>query len=279
MFSVTDPLVSHKTGIIERSCIEGQKTYHSDLEQAMRAYIATHRNEFVAEGQSLDLEDAASLAPSSGADDDGHHRHPSPSDPSADASTSAGSSKHRQHKKKDHSAAGPLAPLWELLEPLFEQLAHQSPKTLLLGAVVVVLVLSNVWTLRSSSASSTRGGVGEGRRPGGVGLEKGNGNGAAGAEGHHDVAAAVRDVLQDYFAAAGHARASPSTSSSSVTASTPSSSNGASPTPSSSASSYTPPSTLDELRELEVMLDRIEERVRELRGGLRAARDEGEDLD
>ncbi|KWU42122.1 hypothetical protein RHOSPDRAFT_6244, partial [Rhodotorula sp. JG-1b] len=41
-------------GIIEKSAIEGQKQYHSDLEKAMRAYIATHRNEFVEEGQDPD---------------------------------------------------------------------------------------------------------------------------------------------------------------------------------------------------------------------------------
>ncbi|KZV62799.1 hypothetical protein PENSPDRAFT_758451 [Peniophora sp. CONT] len=37
-------------GIIERSCIEGQKTYHADLDKAMRAYINAHKNEFLPAG-------------------------------------------------------------------------------------------------------------------------------------------------------------------------------------------------------------------------------------
>ncbi|KAG8935730.1 hypothetical protein FRC02_006778 [Tulasnella sp. 418] len=46
-------------GIIERSAIEGQRTYHSDLEKAMRAYIAEHPTEFLPEG--ADAADAVEL--------------------------------------------------------------------------------------------------------------------------------------------------------------------------------------------------------------------------
>jgi hypothetical protein len=37
-------------GIIERSAIDGQKTYHVDLEKAMRAYISAHSSEFIPDG-------------------------------------------------------------------------------------------------------------------------------------------------------------------------------------------------------------------------------------
>ncbi|WWC85880.1 uncharacterized protein L201_000747 [Kwoniella dendrophila CBS 6074] len=37
-------------GIIEKSAIEGQKTYHDDLEKGMREYIKEHPSEFVGEG-------------------------------------------------------------------------------------------------------------------------------------------------------------------------------------------------------------------------------------
>ncbi|CAL1694873.1 unnamed protein product [Somion occarium] len=37
-------------GIIEKSCIDGQKTYHADLERAMRDYIHQHQSEFIPEG-------------------------------------------------------------------------------------------------------------------------------------------------------------------------------------------------------------------------------------
>jgi hypothetical protein len=225
----------------------------------MRAYIATHRNEFItsASGSANDS-DAASLAPSSGGDDHDH--------PSSPIDGSAPTLPDGQGKKRDHSAAGPLAPLWDFLEPAFEQLVHQSPKTLLLGAVVVVLVLSNVWTLRSSSSSSGRG-----SREAHPLSRAGRAAGAEGAEGHHDVAAAVRDVLQDYFAAAGHAKASSEASSSPSSISISSSASPPSPTPSSAShtadSSYT--LAVDELQQLEAMLDKVEERVQALRRSLR----------
>ncbi|RXK35263.1 hypothetical protein M231_07488 [Tremella mesenterica] len=37
-------------GIIEKSAIEGQKTYHSDLSQGMRQYISAHPTEFLVDG-------------------------------------------------------------------------------------------------------------------------------------------------------------------------------------------------------------------------------------
>ena len=38
------------TGIIEKSAVDGQKTYHRDLETAMRQYIKEHATEFQVEG-------------------------------------------------------------------------------------------------------------------------------------------------------------------------------------------------------------------------------------
>ncbi|KAF5345991.1 hypothetical protein D9757_014358 [Collybiopsis confluens] len=42
-------------GLIERGAIDGQKTYHVDLEKAMRGYIQEHQTEFVPEGTKLDV--------------------------------------------------------------------------------------------------------------------------------------------------------------------------------------------------------------------------------
>ncbi|KIK66327.1 hypothetical protein GYMLUDRAFT_1025648 [Collybiopsis luxurians FD-317 M1] len=42
-------------GLIERGAIDGQKTYHADLEKAMRGYIQEHQTEFVPEGIKLDV--------------------------------------------------------------------------------------------------------------------------------------------------------------------------------------------------------------------------------
>ncbi|KAJ4470951.1 hypothetical protein J3R30DRAFT_3803639 [Lentinula aciculospora] len=42
-------------GLIERGAIDGQKTYHNDLDKAMRVYIQEHQTEFVPEGVKLDV--------------------------------------------------------------------------------------------------------------------------------------------------------------------------------------------------------------------------------
>ncbi|BGP14608.1 hypothetical protein JCM10213_002224 [Rhodosporidiobolus nylandii] len=233
-------------GIIEKSCIDGQKTYHADLEKAMRAYIATHRNEFVEEGHDPD---GASLDT---ADDDEALASPTSSAGGEPAVAAA-----------PPARTGALAPVWDLLEPLFEQLAHQSPKTLLLGSVVAILVLSNIWTLRSSSSTSShpaeraaraRGEFYPSSPPASAHLGVDGGHQQHDHRTPHDVASAVRDVLQDYFAAAGHKHHA---------ASSPS------PSPSSAVAPALLPA--QEVKDLEAMLDRIEERVGRLREELRVS--------
>ena len=168
----------------------------------MRAYIATHRNEFVEEGHDpdddeSDLDSVDGLAATAAATaEDG-----------VDASVAAELASARER-------TGLLAPLWSALEPLFEHLAHQSPQSLLLGAVVLILVLSNLWTLRTAShdvhpAERARRRVAAGE------TTSGSGAGALGSlppavapvgvappqQDPQDVANAVRDVLHHYFAA------------------------------------------------------------------------------
>ncbi|GAA5925373.1 hypothetical protein JCM3775_001395 [Rhodotorula graminis] len=189
-------------GIIEKSAIDGQKQYHTDLEKAMRAYIATHRNEFVEEGHDPDDDESdldsvdGLVATASATAEDG-----------VDASVAAELASVRER-------TGLLAPLWSALEPVFEHLAHQSPQSLLLGAVVAILVLSNLWTLRTAShdvhpAERARRRVAAGE------TSSGSGSGALGPlppavapvgvvpaqQDPQDVANAVRDVLHHYFAA------------------------------------------------------------------------------
>jgi hypothetical protein len=44
------PCFSRSIGIIEKSAIEGQRSYHRDLVRAMRAYIQEHQTEFIPAG-------------------------------------------------------------------------------------------------------------------------------------------------------------------------------------------------------------------------------------
>ncbi|KAG8870950.1 hypothetical protein FRB97_009220 [Tulasnella sp. 331] len=46
--------------IIDKSCLDGQRTYSADLEKAMRAYINVHRTEFLPEG--IDAAEAETVA-------------------------------------------------------------------------------------------------------------------------------------------------------------------------------------------------------------------------
>lgn len=48
---------------MEKSAIDGQKTYHGELERAMRDYIHRHQSEFIPEG--VDVEEAEAAAPPS----------------------------------------------------------------------------------------------------------------------------------------------------------------------------------------------------------------------
>jgi hypothetical protein len=43
-------MLAIRKGLIERSSIDGQKVYHSDLDKAMRMYIQEHQSEFIPAG-------------------------------------------------------------------------------------------------------------------------------------------------------------------------------------------------------------------------------------
>ncbi|BGO90291.1 hypothetical protein NBRC10512_004811 [Rhodotorula toruloides] len=244
-------------GIIEKSAIDGQKQYHTDLEKAMRAYIHSHRNEFVEEGQDPD-------AASSASEDEGG---------SIDGSV-AGLDMVSQAQAEDAAAKaapnGVLGTVWCTLEPAVETLANQSAASLALGAVVVVLVLSNLWTLRSA------GGARDGdlhpaervRRRNAAGFAGGTeqtvagaGAGGGGDRTPQEVAMAVRDVLQDYFAVQ-HGIGLPATARERQAATTQAENAG---------KGKGKEEMEEEVRDIELVLDRLEERIGRLRSELREA--------
>ncbi|BGP30772.1 hypothetical protein JCM10296v2_002529 [Rhodotorula toruloides] len=239
-------------GIIEKSAIDGQKQYHADLEKAMRAYIHSHRNEFVEEGQ--DPDEASSASEYEGGSIDG-------SVTGMDMASQA---------QADETAAkatpnGVLGTVWCTLEPAIETLANQSAASLALGAVLIVLVLSNLWTLRSA------GGAREGdlhpaervRRRNAAGMaggaEQTAGVGAGGDRTPQEVAMAVRDVLQDYFAVQ-HGIGLPATARERPAATTQTEKAGKGKE-----------EVEEEVRDIELVLDRLEERIGRLRRELREA--------
>jgi hypothetical protein len=181
-------------GIITSSAIDGQKTYHHELDKEMRAYIKRHATEFhaVVEEPATGLE----------------HR------PETEAERVAREANERPSVRVE----APSAPLRKALEPIEPLLRHVttalagfvdvvggfdvSPSKLAIGILLGALLLSNVWSLLShKSASSTP------RTPYGAGGDwqtSGSDVGAVAVSAGHateHVAAAVKDVLHEYFAA------------------------------------------------------------------------------
>lgn len=140
-------LIRYRIGIIERSALEGQRTYHDQLETAMRKYIHEHQAEFIPEGV-----DPAALAPveQQAATISTEKLAASPISPANDATA-------REHDRNQRG----LQWAWDTFDgasavakrstkgalELLRDTWDQSTSTSILYALIVVLVLSNVWTL------------------------------------------------------------------------------------------------------------------------------------
>ncbi|KAG9222112.1 hypothetical protein CCMSSC00406_0009563 [Pleurotus cornucopiae] len=149
-------------GIIERSAIEGQKVYHSDLDRAMRAYIQEHQSEFLPAGI-----DVAAITPQPEAVT-------SPTTASSPPLSTEEARKTREHERNQRafqwaydtfdgafgvakrSTFGAL----ELIKDAWEQ----SSSTTILIFIIVGLVLSNLWTLTMMGKKEDEGRVKEAKR-------------------------------------------------------------------------------------------------------------------
>ena len=136
-----------RSGLIEKSAIEGQKVYHSDLDKAMRMYIQEHQAEFIPEG--LDPTAVAPVEPLTPlAEVTGGSEVPiSPQE--------ARKAQERDRNRRGmqwaydtfdgayHVAERSTNGALELVKEAWEQ----SSSTTILWFMIVLLVLSNVWTL------------------------------------------------------------------------------------------------------------------------------------
>ncbi|KAJ7047913.1 hypothetical protein C8F04DRAFT_935867 [Mycena alexandri] len=128
-------------GIIERSAIEGQMTYHKDLDKAMRAYIQEHQSEFMPEG----VDTAQVLAEVT-----------AEATPTTPVSSGAVT---EQEREKERGQRG-LQWAWDTFDGAY-QVAKQSTKGLLeiirdgwehststtiLYFVIALLITTNLWT-------------------------------------------------------------------------------------------------------------------------------------
>jgi hypothetical protein len=145
-------------GIIEKSAIEGQKTYHGDLQRAMRSYIQEHQTEFIPAGldpATVAVAVAVAVQPPAvpGTPTTGEFR----TGPQSEEAARKEREKEREQERNQRglqwaydtfegafavgrqSATGAI----ELIRDAWDQ----STTSTILYFVIAFLVLSNLWTL------------------------------------------------------------------------------------------------------------------------------------
>lgn len=150
MITVLALCISHSSltcaaGIIERSCIDGQKTYHVDLEKAMRDYIHKHQSEFIPEG--VDVAEVEAAEAQAAAE--------SPAAPGAPEKVDV--AKVREHERNQRGLQwaydtfeGAMKVARQSTEGALELIKDawdQSSSSTIQYFVIVLLVLSNIYTL------------------------------------------------------------------------------------------------------------------------------------
>ncbi|EPQ60214.1 GRAM-domain-containing protein [Gloeophyllum trabeum ATCC 11539] len=136
-------------GIIEKSCLEGQKTYHAELDAAIRRYISEHQSEFVPEGvdpAAAIAEAEDELVESSVSATPGQER--TSTDSARKSRASSGNQRGLQwawdtfegaYKVGKQSAVGAI----ELIKDAWDQ----SSTTTILYFIIIFLVISNIYSL------------------------------------------------------------------------------------------------------------------------------------
>lgn len=129
--------------MINSSAIEGQKTYHIALEKAMRKYIAEHKNEFTIAGMEEVPEEPVVEIESP--ETNGDATKPAEMDP-----------KRREQERNQRAtqwAFDTLMGAWKVAKQstivaidLVSDAWDQSSSTTILYFVIVLLVISNLWT-------------------------------------------------------------------------------------------------------------------------------------
>jgi hypothetical protein len=256
------------TGIIERSAIDGQKVYHTELEKAMRAYIQEHQSEFLPEGI-----DAAAIIPPPETLINGVQE--------GAEKQEEGTTEELKRRERERNARG-LQWAWDTFDGAY-QVARRSTKgalelvrdawdqstsTTILWFVIVLLVFSNLWTLmRMSSGREMAKKKIEARR-----MEERE-------KWVQSIVTALWDELEAgkreaaqladsvlHSAAHGHSSSTPSSSvivESTVAIELP-------PAPSPSVEQPGPKVWLEEVQQLNEMLDLVEQKVKAIRESLGA---------
>ncbi|KAI0095017.1 hypothetical protein BDY19DRAFT_902058 [Irpex rosettiformis] len=140
-------------GIIEKSCIDGQKTYQQDLEKAMRDYIHQHMSEFVPEGVDPAVVEETEAAAAAAAHTLEGANGGSPEEKLTEEEARASREKERNARGLQwayDTFEGAMKVAKQSTEGAVELLKDawdQSSTSTMQYFVIVLLVISNVWTL------------------------------------------------------------------------------------------------------------------------------------
>lgn len=187
-------------GIIDRACIDGQKQYYKDLDGAIRSYIKEHASEFREEGEDPEAVRVAIE------EDDSQAKASQKDATAAPIEAKEGLAKYiGMAQEAGTTVVETITGAFEMVSDL---LGGVSPKMLVLGFIVILLILSNLLSLRSTSArdptdphrlrSAHNGSKGAGSTLQSAG-HYGHDAALHAATSAEAVAHAVRDVLHDYF--------------------------------------------------------------------------------
>ncbi|WVQ62718.1 uncharacterized protein L199_000866 [Kwoniella botswanensis] len=146
-------------GIIEKSAIEGQKTYHDDLETGMRQYIKENSSEFAVEGGAGDEEVEAASA---------EGQESKENQKETEASAYANENKRKRKEEDMGLLQSGFDSLISGIKSIFsgikgigesiEDLLSDTPFKIqnLMGVLIVLLVISNIWTYYSIDRSAIK---------------------------------------------------------------------------------------------------------------------------
>lgn len=137
------------SGIINQSAIDGQKTYHADLDRAMRQYIQRHQSEFVPEGV-----EAIAVAPIEPQTPGIEKDRRTSMDGGASAEAMRKTREHERNQRSLQWAYDTFSGAYGVAKrsttgalELIKDAWDQSTSTTILIFMIVILVLSNIYTL------------------------------------------------------------------------------------------------------------------------------------
>ncbi|UZJ57136.1 hypothetical protein CBS101457_006456 [Exobasidium rhododendri] len=182
-------------GIIDRASIDGQKQYYKDLDVAIRKYIKEHISEFREEGDDETSDEA--IASGAEAGDDNESSKEGAREPSSTEDGEAKAGFARVVEIAGDVAGTVFDTVSNGVGTLSDMAGGVSPSVLILGFVVVLLLVSNLWASRSPSSRDPQDPHRLRHSP--KSASKSSYRDHYEPEQAQVVANAVRDVLRDYF--------------------------------------------------------------------------------